>query len=1252
MMKPSDTPAWPTKLRSRLRDGRLMGTDNSVWVYKAVPMSPIADARSADERLSAAIPIFAAINELAAATPVQVRRRAMAKGNYRQIHMLLVNVPRLYRPQRDQIVEPYLRQQFARTVTTSRVLLFGVQLKSKVGGDGTLRSAIDSVTETLVHGGTPLADYDEDAQRVEAMLGRSGLVDATPDQISLANAWWNHGDNPDTPVLLHADHVHVFGDSDSIDLARASGLDSCADWNPKGPRPIPGQHAITMASVDHFDLNFVKPDARAALWVNDMVESGALAVSVRAQVEPGKVTRDELRRQKKRFIDDINERQQQGKMDRSEQREMLEALSDVESRYASDGDSTPTLAGASAVVAFSGSVRDISQIAQNSVASLSLMMFRQQGALEETMLCSSTRANPNLHDLPAQVAACSGAPSLSFVGDTDGALLGFTERDRQPAFMSSSAASTADGLPIALVAGATGSGKTQVALHLAYQWAQANTPTIFIDPKALALDTPIPTPGGWTTMAEIAVGDQVFGRDGKPCNVTHKSRVFTTDETRLYEIVLDDGQAVRADQNHLWVVLDQKARTAMRRDGADGSETYLREVLTEDLLLEGLKRGGQTNFAIPVAAPVQHTRADLPIDPYVFGAWLGDGTSKAGVITVGDDDRDEMQSLLSEGWPTTKVVRPLNRAASIVLGRNQEVCLYGHDDYVEVNHGDRPTRRCATCEREHQSAYQRGERRAPGAMTNPSFVHLLRDLDVYRDKRIPAVYATSSIEQRTALLQGLMDTDGTVKTRGDLRITMTNEHLMRDVLTLVRSLGYKASWWEGEARISQTGTVRTVGRQYVVTFSATSADPIFRLSRKKQAQQERCPSARRPRSRLLYVKDVRPVESAEAQCIRVDSPDHTYLVAGFVPTHNTGSDHSPIVEAAGGQVASLDQLTSADGIFDPIRFAASKEVGVELAASMLMAINPWGRAQADFEVPLQYALAHGVGRGARCVMEALNIAEEELQGIPAGMIQSVRQLTESSAMFRAIAGVNPTTDGLRVANGITYIKVGNSHLDLPEPGASNPTLSQRTALALVRMMVFGSAMALTGRGGAVMLDEAWVFLGAGRSEVERLGRLARSQQVLPMLFTQRVTDAVNAGLAGYISRGLILPIADRDEAAAACELFKLEPTGARLDRITAKATRGGNSQQATRPNWASMRALRDPNTNQVLRGAVGIYADLDGRAIPIEVTLPREFLDLASTNPQDIRRRDEAIAARRAAAAQATTDEGSGAGGDLVAALF
>jgi hypothetical protein len=171
-------------------------------------------------------------------------------------------------------------------------------------------------------------------------------------------------------------------------------------------------------------------------------------------------------------------------------------------------------------------------------------------------------------------------------------------------------------------------------------------------------------------------------------------------------------------------------------------------------------------------------------------------------------------------------------------------------------------------------------------------------------------------------------------------------------------------------------------------------------------------------------------------------------------------------------------------------------------------------------------------------------------------------------------------------------------------------------------MVFGSVSALAGRSGVLMLDEGWVVLESGATEVDRLARTARSQGVFPMFFTQKVSDALNGGLLGAVSRGLILPIQDPFEAQAGCEMFKLEPTPERMERLTARSTLGASgTENGTAPNWNSMRALRDPVTGEVLRGAVGIYVDLAGRAVPVEIRLPDAFLKLSSTNPEDIRRR-------------------------------
>jgi hypothetical protein len=911
--------------------------------------------------------------------------------------------------------------------------------------------------------------------------------------------------------------------------------------------------------------------------------------------------------------------------------------------------------------------------------------------MSETWPCSNIRANPHLHDLPSQTIALSALPSISRVGDGDGAMLGLTETDRQPAYVSPDAAARTDGLPLMLIAGATGSG------------------------KRLSIDTQVPTPTGWTTVGEIKVGDQVFGRDGKPTTVLYLSDVEQKPD--LFEVRLSDGQVIKADRDHQWIVetfadrhahnhpraVDFRRRwdhaqtdiakleTAASAHGPDDESTVQQlwdiagEILGDDCpwgtwfgviqALDfvdaphrhatrselGLKGGGRPlrvystaiglkalaarmrqtwgdermstsgerrmttgemldagvagpsgrHFAIRLPSSIEMPEADLPLDPYLFGVWLGDGTSCDGRIASA---RDSDQVLDTE----TGLY-------------DQDHMLAAFADFAATQSPSKPKYEIAT----------RG------------LATVLRLMGVKNNKHIPTAYLRASISQRIALLQGLMDTDGCVTSKGECVIALHDERLIDDTLELIRSLGIKASihTYPNTAPALKAdieagnSTRRRTKDKHQIGFWTTL--PVCRLPRKAR----RLPAKINSRSTRLFITEIASTSPEPARCIQVDNDDHVWLTSGFVPNLNTmvllnladqyarsgnpvviidpkmGSDHTAAVMASGGQVASLDDLAKSDGVFDPLRFAISSEAGVDMAASLMMSVNPWGSMAQDFETPLMSALRYGVDNGATCIGEALKMAERAGKA-PSQLVKGAFDLAEASPMFRACMGVNPATEGLRVADGITLVKVGNAHLELPEPGTARIDLTpqQRVCLALVRMMVFGSASALTNRTGVVMLDEAWVFTGAGRSEVERLGRLARSQGVLPMLFTQRVSDAVNAGLAGYISRGLILPIQDKVEAAAACALFELEPTPERLHRITSRATVGGSDGSPGAPNWNSMRHLRDPQTGKTLRGSIGIYADLHGRAVPTEVIIPQSFMDRASTNPDDIRRRRELLA--------------------------
>ena len=71
--------------------------------------------------------------------------------------------------------------------------------------------------------------------------------------------------------------------------------------------------------------------------------------------------------------------------------------------------------------------------------------------------------------------------------------------------------------------------------------------------KALALDTPLPTPTGWTTMGEVSVGDKVLGADGRPTAVVAATEVML--DRPCFEVEFSDGSVIVADEEHLWSVV-------------------------------------------------------------------------------------------------------------------------------------------------------------------------------------------------------------------------------------------------------------------------------------------------------------------------------------------------------------------------------------------------------------------------------------------------------------------------------------------------------------------------------------------------------------------------------------------------------------------------------------------------------------------------------------------------------------------------
>nr|WP_255719181.1 ATP-binding protein [Brachybacterium sp. ACRRE] len=310
------------------------------------------------------------------------------------------------------------------------------------------------------------------------------------------------------------------------------------------------------------------------------------------------------------------------------------------------------------------------------------------------------------------------------------------------------------------------------------------------------------------------------------------------------------------------------------------------------------------------------------------------------------------------------------------------------------------------------------------------------------------------------------------------------------------------------------------------------------------------------------------------------------------------------------------------GVFDPLRFSKTPADGINTAVSMLHAVNVWPESTQNLEADLQAALKFGVAHGAKAIGTALKVAKEHGRA-SAELADPIIRQSENDPMFGAIVGLSDEGAVLSASEGITYIKVGNADLELPPMGVDQRSLSltQRVSAALIRMMVYGSAEALRGRRGVLELDEAWVFLGAGAEEVERLGRLARSLEVFPILFTQRISDLIEANLTNHIARGIILHTKDKKEAEAAFKLFGVQATEERVAYTMApeRIGQGGANFNSRKPLFTYD---EKGNRTGLIRGAIGLYCDMDDRAVDIEVTIPQNFLDKSSTNALDRAKRE------------------------------
>jgi phage terminase large subunit-like protein len=351
--------------------------------------------------------------------------------------------------------------------------------------------------------------------------------------------------------------------------------------------------------------------------------------------------------------------------------------------------------------------------------------------------------------------------------------------------------------------------------------------------EALALDTVVPTPTGFTTMGDLAAGDLVIAPDGSPTPVTDAFPVLLG--RPCFDIEFTNGFHVTADAGHKWAT-----RTLHEQESR--SEPVVRT--TYDIW-QTQTRSGHPNHAIALAQPWDLPEQALPIPPYTLGVWLANGDGASGLITTANPE--VLDHIHTEGFESTQ--SPALERSSI---KDRAVC-----------------------------------RRIAGLSS------ALRAAGLRNNKHIPDVYMRASVDQRLALLQGLLDGGGHVSSNSRLaQFSNTNRDLVVACRDLAASLGYRT-----HAEVSRRDLREDKDKDkdkdkehwlpvYETWFPMAKGLPNpFRVSKKKRVRT----GVKRSTGQWWRIRSITPTRSVPVRCVRVAHPSHQFLITkAGIPTHNSG----------------------------------------------------------------------------------------------------------------------------------------------------------------------------------------------------------------------------------------------------------------------------------------------------------------------------------------------------------------------------
>lgn len=371
----------------------------------------------------------------------------------------------------------------------------------------------------------------------------------------------------------------------------------------------------------------------------------------------------------------------------------------------------------------------------------------------------------------------------------------------------------------------------------------------------LLVDTKVVTPFGYRRIGDLKQGDIISGTDGGIQRV-----VYRKDHGKLpaYKLRFVDGSEVIASYDHLWNVRKTCYRSKKRIiNGLSINDDY--RVWTTQMIVEHLtkQKSGEiknSKLLIPLCEPIKFTRSwgnrhyKPSSSPYVIGAILGDGCI---TDNIKKGSYDATLCSADEG-----IVKEFENAGIDMTNYAQKQGSTACDYRIKDNR-----------------------------LRNDLEGLKLYGCDAF-NKAVPDFYKFGSIDTRWAILQGLMDTDGTVDKRGHCSFATVSEQLAKDVKFLVNSLGGLATVNKHENHYVKNGERIEASDYYDVYIRINQSERMFRLPRKKALCTEYNGGVSELGRRII---DFEYVGEQECCCIAVNNTNSLFMVNDFIVTHNSKS---------------------------------------------------------------------------------------------------------------------------------------------------------------------------------------------------------------------------------------------------------------------------------------------------------------------------------------------------------------------------